>query len=446
MSPQPRSLLPEVQHVSPSKLKENPHQVRTHPKKQIELIGNAIEQLGFLVPIIVTAAFVVLAGHGRLAAARLLGLKRVPVIVVSDLSEPQMRAFMLADNKLAAMAGYDGPKLASELQALAPLMEQAGLDFSLTGFEMPEIDRLLGDMSDPEADPADLPVPLASAVVSRFGDLWLLGQHRLLCGDARKISSYKALMLRSAATMVITDPPYNVPIATVQGRGRVKHENFAQACGEMDAAQFIAFLNESLGLAVRYSIDGAIHFVFMDWRHIEELLAAGKLAYTELKMLVVWAKTNAGMGSFYRSQHELIFVFKAGKGRHVNNFALGQHGRSRSNVWTYAGANTFRVGRMEDLETHPTVKPVAMIADAIRDCSGRGDIVLDPFAGSGTTILAAERVGRRGYAIEIDPTYVDAAIRRWQGYTRKDAILENTGQTFEEILQHGRRARRGRRA
>lgn len=436
----------QIQQVSPSKLKVNPHQVRTHPQKQVELIAKAIQQLGFLVPIVVTTAFIVLAGHGRLAAARLMGLRRVPVIIVSDLSEAQTRAFMLADNKLAEMAGYDRPKLAAELQALAPLMEQADLEFSLTGYEMPEIDRLLGDLSDPEADPADLPVPLASAVVSRIGDLWLLGQHRLLCGDARKASSYKALMLSSVATMVITDPPYNVPIATVQGRGRVKHGNFAEACGEMDAAQFIAFLKESLGLAVRYSIDGAIHFVFMDWRHIEELMAAGRLTYSELKMLVVWAKTNAGMGSFYRSQHELIFVFKAGRGRHVNNFALGQHGRSRSNVWTYAGANTFRAGRMEDLAAHPTVKPIAMFADAMRDCSGRGDIVLDPFAGSGTTILASERIGRRGYGIEIDPAYVDAAIRRWQAYTKKDAILENTGRTFDEFAQHGRRADRGRRA
>ena len=287
----------QIQYVSPSKLRENPHQVRTHSKKQISLIAKAIELLDFLVPIIVTAAFIVLAGHGRLAAARLLGLKRVPVVVVSELSEAQMRAFMLADNKLAEMAGYDGPKLAAELQALAPLMEESGLEFSLTGFEMPEIDRLLGDLSDPEADPADLPVPSTKTVVSRIGDVWLLGQHRLLCGDARKVPSYKALMLSSAATMVITDPPYNVPIATVQGRGRTKHGNFAEACGEMDAPQFTAFLAESSALAVRYSIDGAIHFVFMDWRHIGELIAAGKQTYTELKMLVVWAKTNAGMGS-----------------------------------------------------------------------------------------------------------------------------------------------------
>lgn len=434
----------QIQQVAPSRLKENPHQVRTHNKRQIELIAKAIDQVGFLVPIIVTAASVVLAGHGRLAAARLLGLPHVPVIVVDHLSDAQMRAFVLADNKLAEMAGYDRAKLAVELRDLAPLMELEGLEFALTGFEMPEIDRLLGDLSDPEADPADLPIPLEKSAVSRPGDLWRLGTHRLFCGDARASSSYKALMQDAVATMVITDPPYNVRIAQVQGRGRIKHRDFAQASGELSPEQFTGFLADSLGLAVKYSVEGALHFVFMDWRHIEELLAAGKLTYTELKMLVVWAKTNAGMGSFYRSQHELVFVFLAGSGRHINNFALGQHGRSRSTVWNYAGTNTFREGRMDDLAAHPTVKPVAMIADAIRDCSGRNDIVLDPFMGSGTTILAAERVGRRGYGMEIDPVYVDAAVRRWQTYTRKDAVLHATGQTFEEVGKIGRVTRRRR--
>lgn len=435
----------QVQDVPTNKLKDNPHQTRTHPKKQIELIAKAINQLGFLVPIVANAEFVVLAGHGRLAAARALKLKTVPVITVEHLTEAQMRAFMLADNKLAEMAGYDGPKLALELKGLAPLMAEAGLDFSITGFETPELDRLFGNLDDPESDPADAPVSVEKTAVSRPRDVWRLGAHRLICGDARDANVFKDLMAGSYATMVFTDPPYNVPIASVQGKGRVKHGNFAQACGEMDPVQFVAFLAEILGLAVRYSIDGAIHFVCMDWRHIAELMEAGKLTYTELKMLVVWAKTNAGMGSFYRSQHELVFVFKVGESPHINNFALGQHGRSRSNVWTYAGTNVFRAGRMEDIEAHPTVKPVAMVADGIRDCSGRGDIILDPFMGSGTTILAAERVGRRGYGIEIDPLYVDVAIQRWQSYTKKDALLERTGQTFDDMQTNGRSDRRRRR-
>ncbi len=436
----------QVQSVSTSKLKDNPNNPRTHPRRQINKLADAIRQFGFRVPIVVDRDLNVLAGHGRLAAARQLNLKLVPVTIVSDLSEAQMRAFALADNKLAEMSGYDNVKLAVELKELAPLMADVGLDFSLTGFETPELDRLFGNLSDPEVDPIDDIPAIAKTPVTHDQDVWLLGQHRLLCGDARRAESYTTLMAGSHATMVITDPPYNVRIASVQGRGRIKHRDFAQASGEMSRAEFTTFLRESLGLAAHHSQDGAIHHVFMDWRHMAELLHAGEATYSELKMLVVWAKTNAGMGTFYRSQHELIFVFKVGTGDHTNNFALGQHGRSRSNVWTYAGANTFRAGRQKDLEAHPTVKPVAMIADAIRDCSHRGDIVLDPFLGSGTTILAAERIGRRAYGIEIDPLYVDTAIRRWQDYTKKDAILATTAQTFDEVAADGRRAKRRGRA
>jgi DNA modification methylase len=240
-------------------------------------------------------------------------------------------------------------------------------------------------------------------------------------------------MDRRCAAMIFTDPPYNLRISSVQGRGRIKHGNFVQASGEMSSDQFTRFLRTSLGLAAKHSKNGSIHYIFIDWRHIGELLSAGSDVYSELKNIVVWAKTNAGQGSFYRSQHEFICVYKSGDAAHINNFELGQHGRNRSNVWTYAGVNTFRAGRLEDLSTHPTVKPVALVADAMRDCSRRGDIVLDPFIGSGTTILAAERVGRRGYGLELNPLYVDAAVRRWQAYTRRDAILKTSGQSFDEL-------------
>jgi DNA modification methylase len=233
--------------------------------------------------------------------------------------------------------------------------------------------------------------------------------------------------------MVITDPPYNLPIKQVQGRGRIKHADFAQGAGEMSRSEFIDFLRIALSLAAEHSVKGAIHFVFIDWRHIYELLEAGAAVYAELENIVVWAKTNAGQGSFYRSQHELVCVYRSGDGPHLNNIELGRHGRNRSNIWTYPGVNTFRTGRLDDLVMHPTVKPVALVADAMRDCSRRGDIVLDPFLGSGTTIIAAERVGRRGFGLEIDPGYVDVIVRRWQAYTRRDAILTDTGQTFEEV-------------
>jgi DNA modification methylase len=318
------------------------------------------------------------------------------------------------------------------------LLPECDLSLEITGFETAEIDTLLGDLADPEVDPSDEVPSLAQQPVTKTGDLWKLGVHRLLCGNSLVAGDVRQLIGSELATMVITDPPYNVKIKSIQGRGRFKHQEFAQASGEMPPAKFTRFLRTSLSLAAEHSISGAIHFVFMDWRHMNEMLAATKAIYSEFKNLVVWTKTNAGQGSFYRSGHELIFVFKSGDSPHINNFELGQHGRYRSNVWTYAGVNTFRTGRLDDLSAHPTVKPVALVADAMRDCSRRGDIVLDPFMGSGTTILAAERVGRCGYGIEIDPRYVDVAVRRWQSFTKKDAVLENTGETFDELATRGR--------
>lgn len=237
------------------------------------------------------------------------------------------------------------------------------------------------------------------------------------------------------AAMVFADPPYNVAIKSIQGRGKIKHANFVMAAGEMSKSQFTAFLTETLAHAAKHSTSGSIHYICMDWRHLEEMLGAGNAVYAELKNLVIWAKTNAGQGSFYRSQHELIFVYKNGDGGHTNNFELGQHGRNRTNVWNYAGVNTFRAGRMDELTLHPTVKPIALVADAMRDCSRRGDIVLDPFLGSGTTILAAERVGRRAYGLELDPLYVDVAVRRWQRFTKDDAVLKGSPKTFDEVAE-----------
>ena len=423
----------QVKLVSVDKLKPHPKNARTHPKKQIRQIATSIERFGFTSPILVDEDNAVLAGHGRLAAAKLIGLREVPTLAVSGLSDTQKRAYLLADNKLAEKAGWDRATLAVELNQLAPLLFEAGLDIALTGFEPAEIDSLMGDLVDPEGDPADEPIALATDPVSRAGDLWLLGPHRLLCGDARKDSHFRRLMGSDIAGMVFADPPYNVRIKSVQGRGQFKHGDFAMASGELSKAQFTCFLTDTLALAARHSCDGAVHYVCMDWRHLDEISQAGKTVYSELKNLVVWNKTNAGQGSFYRSQHELIFVFKNREGPHTNNFELGQHGRNRSNVWTYAGANAFRTGRLDDLSIHPTVKPIALVADAMRDCSRRGDIVLDPFMGSGTTILAAERIGRRAYGLELDPLYVDAAVRRWQNLTKRDATLNGSGETFDDV-------------
>jgi DNA modification methylase len=406
---------------------------RTHSKKQLAQIVASIRRFGFTNPILVDDEGCILAGHGRFEAARTLGMSHVPTITLAGMSEAERRAYVIADNRLAECAGWDEALLRLELGAIIEI--DPGFDLELTGFAGGELEQLLEaaitgvDQVDVVAEPAtDLPS------VSAPGDLWCLGRHRLICGDARHQSVYQRLLGDEQAQMIFTDPPYNVRVnGHVCGLGSVKHEEFAMASGEMSEAEFTAFLRVVLQNLARASRDGAIHFVCMDWRHLGELLAAGKSVYEELKNIVVWNKDNGGMGSFYRSKHELIFAFKHGVAPHINNFELGQHGRYRTNVWDYPGVNSLTGTRAEELAMHPTVKPVAMVADAIRDCSKRGGIVLDAFSGSGTTIMAAEQVGRRGYAIEIDPHYVDVAIRRWQKVTGGDALLAGTDISFSQV-------------
>lgn len=423
----------QLEWLSAGALRPSPRNARTHSKAQIGQIAESIRQFGFTNPILIDESGTVLAGHGRLAAAQLLEIEQVPCLRLSHLTSAQKRAYVLADNKLAEKAGWDRELLALELGDLAALLETESLDLTITGFDTGEIDSILSDHEKRPPDPGDaLPEPGPSAVEA--GDLWRVGKHRLICGDARDAAVLARLMGGERARMVFIDPPYNVPIAGhVQGRGRIRHREFAFASGEMDRDEFIRFLEDALRLCAEYSVSGSIHYVCMDWRHVDELSAAGSRVYDALKNICVWVKSNAGQGSFYRSQHEFVFVFKKGEEAHVNTFGLGQHGRSRSNVWSYPGVNSFRAGRLDELAMHPTVKPVALVADAIRDCSNRGDIVLDTFLGSGTTILAAEKVGRRGYGVEVDPVYADVTIRRWQGFTGRDAILEATGETYAEV-------------
>ena len=404
---------------------------RTHSPRQIRQIADSIEAFGFTNPVLIDAEGRVIAGHGRVLAARRLGIEKVPTIRLEHLSEAQIRAYVIADNKLAENAGWDRGLLALELQGLAEL----DFDLSLTGFETAEVDLLFEELAEGDPDEADrLPEIPGTPPVSRPGDLWRIGRHRLFCGDATREPDYDLLMEGRKAQMIFTDPPYNVPIGGhVSGLGRVHHREFPMASGEMSEAEFTGFLRGAFRNLAAHSAEGSIHFICMDWRHLGEILAAGREAYAELKNLIVWNKTNAGMGSFYRSRHELIFAFKKGSGPHINNFELGQHGRHRSNVWDYAGANTFRSERLEELALHPTVKPVALVADAILDCSRRGGIILDPFAGSGTILLAAERTGRAGCAMELDPRYVDASLRRLSDHTGLEAFLQGTGRRFSEV-------------
>jgi DNA modification methylase len=420
-----------------SELRPYARNARTHSRQQIKQIAKSIEQFGFNNPVLVDAEDQVIAGHGRLEAAKLLGYLTVPTVQLAHLNATQKRAYVLADNRLAEKAGWDREILAIELQGLIDIDFEIGL----TGFEMPEIDILLDEVAEARQEPGgpEDKVPEASPgpAVSRLGDVWVLGQHRLVCGDARDDAAYSALLKGDKAEHVVTDPPYNVRIdGHVCGLGRVRHVDFKMASGEMSPEAFAAFLAAIFAQLCAHSVNGAIHHVFIDWRHLGEMLAAGKEVYTELKNVCVWNKSNAGMGSFYRSKHELVFVWKNGTAPHINNFELGQHGRSRSNVWDYAGVNSFRAGRMDELASHPTVKPVALVADAIKDCSRRAGLILDPFCGSGTILMAAERTGRKARAIELDPTYVDVAIRRWQLHTGKQAVLEDSNETFEIGAEH----------
>jgi DNA modification methylase len=424
-----------VQTRSIKEIRPNLRNARTHSAKQIRQIANSIVAFGFTNPLLVSEHGELIAGHGRYKAAQLLGLVKVPVIAIAGLSPARQRALAIADNKIAGNAGWDRERLAIEIPELTGLLESEGLDVSILGFEAVEIDQLLTDFEENAADPQDNIDPhwCKARAVSKPGDLWVLGHHKLLCGDARSAADVARVMADCHADLAFLDPPYNVRIGAVVGRGRTKHSEFAMASGEMSSADYLRFLRITLDAAASVSREGAVHFVCMDWRHIAELMAAAKLVYGDAINIAVWVKSNGGQGSFYRSQHEFIGVFRVGEAPHLNNIELGRHGRSRSNVWHYAGVNSFRAGRMEELRSHPSAKPIALVADAIKDCTRRGDIVLDTFAGSGTTILAAERVGRHARALEIEPRFVDVAIRRWQAFTGRDAHHAANGLSFDEI-------------
>lgn len=411
-------------------IRPHPRSARTHSRKQIRQVADSIRRYRICKPVGLDDEGRIIYGICVVAACKLLNIQEVPTVRLSHLTDDEKRAYIIADNKLAEKAGWDREILAIELQHLIDV----GFEVELTGFETAEIDLLMGDLSNESATADSIPALVKGPAVSRPGDLWFLDKHRLLCGDARDGAAYDQLLGADKAEFVISDPPYNLTVpGVVSGLGSVRHDNFAMASGEMSSDQFTAFLTAVFKHLARYTEAGSIHQHFMDWRHLREMLDAGSAACTELKNLCVWRKNNAGMGSFYRSQHELVFVWKSGSAPHINNFELGQHGRHRSNVWDYDGVNTS--SRRHELAMHPTVKPVAMIADAIKDCSKRDGLVLDPFCGSGTIFIAAERTGRRARALEIDPHYVDVAIRRWQEFTGKSALLAPLDEPFDDIAE-----------
>ncbi len=421
-------------------LHPNPNNARTHSKRQIRQIAESIRAFGFNNPILVDRGGQIIAGHGRYAAAHLLGLEEVPTIILEDLSPDQVRAYALADNRLVEKGSWSKEILAIELQYLMTI-ESLDFDITITGFEIPEIDLIVGTVPvRPETAEIWEPETLRPRV-SHPGDLWKLERHRVLCGNSLEDASYQTLMEAKLAAAVFTDPPYNCKIdGHATGNGEIRHREFAMASGEMSEAEFRAFLDASLSLLARYTVPGSVHYLCMDWRNIETLLSVGSDRYkNQLQNVCVWVKNTAGMGSFYRSQHEFVAVFRNGMKQHRNNVQLGRFGRNRTNVWQYPGVQTMSKRGDEGnlLELHPTVKPVQMVADALLDSTKRGDTILDPFLGSGTTLMAAERTGRSCFAIEIDPSYVDAAIRRWQKHTGSSAVNAASGESFDNIAKRG---------
>jgi len=427
----------EIEQTPIADLKPYKNNPRTHSEASVSRLADAIAEFGFVVPIVIDRDNAVITGHGRIEAAKRLKLAAIPTVRADHLTPAQVKAYRIADNRLAELSEWDRDALQIEFADLMDLSLEGelGFDLEITGFEMPEIDLIIGGAGateEGEAETAPLPED-AKPAVTKLGDVWCLGEHRLFCGNALEAASYKSVLKDETARMVFTDPPYNVPVnGHVRSGNGGAHREFAMASGEMSDVEFRAFLVVFLTLLIDRLPEGGVAMVCMDWRHIEELIAAGKQAGFELINLCVWNKTNGGMGSLYRSKHEMVCIFRKSGASHINNVELGKHGRNRTNVWDYAGVNTFGAGREADLVDHPTVKPTALVADAIMDVSHRGDIVLDCFGGSGATLLAAEKTGRRARLIELDPHYCDVAIRRWQEMTGEKAIHEARGDSFDE--------------
>ena len=406
----------KIVYKNPNQLKPRRSNPRTHNKNQIRQIVSSMREFGFVNPVLIDGMNGIVAGHARVEAAKLLGMTDVPTVRVDHFTPAQLRAYVIADNRLAELAGWNPALLALEFQELSV---ELNFDVTLTGFETAEVDLLINELKGGKQDEADNvpPVDRSAAAVTRQGDLWRIGNHVLCCGDALSSASYRRLLGERKAQLVFID---------LSGE-------FGLASGEPTSQEYTNCLKTVFTHLAAFSVNGSIHYICNDWRHNGEVLQAASTIYSEQKSLCVWSKTDAGTGSLYRSQHELIFVFKNGTAAHVNNVKLGRFGRYRTNVWSYPGVNSFGKQRDAEIAMHPTVKPVALVADAILDCSRRGDIILDAFAGVGTTLIAAEQTGRRGYGIEIDPHYVDTAIRRLETECGLKAIHAESKLSFDQL-------------
>ncbi len=416
-----------IEYRAPGDLTPPPRQLRKISKRQDATIRAGIRSFGNLNPILIDGEGQVICGEARWRAAIDLSLEQVPTVTVTHLNEAQLRLFRIAEERVVELSEWDDEAMRAEFKELSELDLSLDVNLELSGFSTSEIDQLT--IEPVEKAPSSERHP-SHAPVTQRSDLWQLGDHKLYCGDGLEEESYAILMGDERAQMAFADAPYNLPMATISGQDR---EEFAQASGEMSSGEFTTFLRSAFMLMARFSEDGAIHFQCMDWRHCREMLDAGEAAYNALKNLIIWDKQTGGQGSFYRSQHEMIWAWKVGTASHINNFGLGKTGRYRTNVWSCPGQNSFHRFRGEELASHPTVKPEALVADALRDCSHRGGIVLDGFGGSGSTLLAAEHTGRRARLIEIEPRYCDVTIERWQAKTSCEAVHVESGKTWREM-------------
>ena len=407
---------------------------RIHTKRGLDLLAKNITRFGFVVPILIDVTGAIIAGHARVSAAKRLGYQELPALRLEHLSPIEVRALRLADNRLAELSEWNKEVLAIELKDLI----EFDFDVSLSGFESPQVDILLNQqfpvIGSTAAD--DMPPVQPGAPVTRLRDLWVLDEHRVLCGDACNSDHYQGLLGEVRPHAMFADAPYNIPVdGTISGAGRIKHREFVQGSGEMSAAEYAAFISRFVASATGYTADGSVHFHCIDWRQLCLYEQACKPHYAAHLNTITWVKPNAGMGSLYRSQSEFVLAFRSGQSRHTNNIELGRHGRNRSNVWFYEGCNSINPARRRELLLHPTPKPVEMIADAIRDVTHRGQSVLDPFLGSGSTLIACEKTERACFGIELDPLYVDVIVRRWQEHTGRKARHLNTGLTFDQTAE-----------
>ncbi len=421
-----------IENIDINKLKNYEKNAKKHPEKQIQQIAESISKFGFNNPILIDENNEIIAGHGRFQAAKIMQLESAPVIRLSHLSDAKKKAYRLADNKISENGGWDTDILKIELDELLKIEDD--FDITCTGFSDIEIDVLSNPPEEASESLNKIPFIPENEIVSKSGDIWQLGVHRIICGDSLIKKTFSDLMQDDIADMVIQDPPYNVKIeGHVCNSGNIKHNEFAFASGEMKTDEFTQFLKTNFKLCKQFSKPGSLHYNFMDWRHITEISNAGNSAFDSFINMCVWTKSNGGMGSLYRSQHELCFIFKNGKESHTNNVELGKNGRYRTNVWNYPGANAFGNNK-KNLKLHPTVKPVEMIRDAILDVSKRNDIILDTFLGSGSALIAAEKSNRKCRGIEFEPLYIDTAIRRFESLFKIDAIHLQSGKTYKQLI------------